>query len=129
MIIDTHVHIGKMLVFDMPPENVLYSMDKYGIDFSLVSNIECAENDHNGNPVPQKLQKSQNAVLEKTLEFARANSDKIGVLPWLKIRQERPDEKFIKMIADNRDIFTDSSCTPFIQLQHPMMNRLNPYTN
>lgn len=35
MIIDTHVHIGKMLVFDMPPENVLYSMDKYGIDFSF----------------------------------------------------------------------------------------------
>ena len=86
MIIDTHVHIGKMLVFDMPPEDVLYSMDKYGIDFSLISNVECAENSHNGNPIPQNLQKSQNTVLKKTLEFARANSDKIGVLPWLKIR-------------------------------------------
>ena len=72
MIIDTHVHIGKMLVFDMPPENVLYSIDKYGIDFSLVSNVECAENDHNGTPIPQSIQKSQNAVLKKTLEFASA---------------------------------------------------------
>lgn len=113
MIIDTHVHIGKMLVFDMPPENVLYSMDKYGIDFSLVSNVECAENDHNGNPIPQNLQKSQNAVLKKTLEFARTHSDKIGVLPWLKIRQERPDAEFIRMIADNRDIIYGLKLHPF----------------
>ena len=119
MIIDTHVHIGNMLVFDMLPEDVLYSMDKYGIDFSLVSNIECAENDHNGNPVPQNLQKSQNAVLEKTLEFARANPDKIGVLPWLKIRQERPDEKFIKMIADNRDIIYGLKLHPFHSITAP----------
>ena len=119
MIIDTHVHIGKMLVFDMPPENVLYSMDKYGIDFSLVSNIECAENDHNGNPVPQNLQKSQNAVLEKTLEFARANPDKIGVLPWLKIRQERPDAEFIRMIADNRDIIYGLKLHPFHSITAP----------
>lgn len=119
MIIDTHVHIGNMLVFDMPPENVLYSMDKYGIDFSLVSNIECAENDHNGNPVPQDLQKSQNEVLEKTLEFARANSDKIGVMPWLKIRQETPDKKFIKTISDNRDIVYGLKLHPFHSMTAP----------
>ena len=113
MIIDTHVHIGNMLVFDMPPENVLYSMDKYGIDFSLVSNVECAENDHDGTPIPQSIQKSQNAVLKKTLEFARGHSDKIGVLPWLKIRQERPDAEFIKMIAENRDIIYGLKLHPF----------------
>ena len=119
MIIDTHVHIGNMLVFDMPPENVLYSMDKYGIDFSLISNVECAENSHNGKPIPQNLQKSQNAVLEKTLEFARANSDKIGVLPWLKIRQERQDEKFIRMLADNRDIIYGLKLHPFHSITAP----------
>lgn len=36
MIIDTHAHIGKMLIFDMPEEDLLYSIEKYGIDFSLV---------------------------------------------------------------------------------------------
>lgn len=113
MIIDTHVHIGKILVFNMTQQDVLYSMDRYGIDFSLVSNIECAENDHSGNPVPHDLQKSQNAVLKKTLEFARANSDKIGVLPWLKIRQETPDKKFIKTISDNRDIVYGLKLHPF----------------
>lgn len=113
MIIDTHVHIGEFIVFNMPPEDVLYSMDRYCIDFSLISNVECAENSHSGKPIPKNLQKSQNEILEKTLEFARAHSDKIGVLPWLKIRQERPDEKFIKMIADNIDIIYGLKLHPF----------------
>lgn len=113
MIIDTHVHIGKILVFNMPEEDVLYSMDRYGIDFSLISNVECAENAPGGTPIPQNLQKSQNEVLEKTLEFARAHSNKIGVLPWLKIRQERPDAEFIRMIAENRDIIYGLKLHPF----------------
>ena len=37
MIIDTHVHIGKFMDFVMKPEDVIYSMERYGIDFSLVS--------------------------------------------------------------------------------------------
>lgn len=31
MIIDTHTHIGNMLGFVMPEEDILYSMKKYGI--------------------------------------------------------------------------------------------------
>lgn len=126
MIIDTHVHIGNILVFDMPPEDVLYSMDRYGIDFSLVSNVECAENDHNGNPIPQNLQKSQNEVLENTLEFAKAHSDKIGLLPWLKIRQETPDKKFIKTISDNRDIVYGLKLHPFHSRTAPDDETLEP---
>ncbi len=55
MIIDTHAHIGKMLIFDMPEEDLLYSIEKYGIDFSLVSNIEGSEFDEHGKPVPDFL--------------------------------------------------------------------------
>ena len=40
MIIDTHAHIGTLPPFDMTIEQVLYSMDKYGIDFTILSNIE-----------------------------------------------------------------------------------------
>ena len=57
MIIDTHVHIGHMLGFDMTREDVLYSMEKYGVDFSLVSNAEAAEFDHEGRPISSFFQK------------------------------------------------------------------------
>ena len=39
MISDTHVHIGNMLDFDLTGEQVLYSMEKYGISYSLVSAV------------------------------------------------------------------------------------------
>ena len=67
MIVDSHVHIGTIMNFNMTEEQVLYSMQKYGISFSLVSNIECAENDHNMKPIPEDLQKPQTLVLENTL--------------------------------------------------------------
>ena len=49
MIIDTHAHIGTLPPFDMTIDQLLYSMDAYGIDFTILSNIEGAENDHQGN--------------------------------------------------------------------------------
>ena len=53
MIIDTHAHIGALPpFFDMTTVQVLRSMDKYGVDFTLVSSIEAAEFDHQSNPVP-----------------------------------------------------------------------------
>ncbi len=126
MIIDTHAHIGKMLTFNMPEENVLYSMEKYGIDFSLVSNVEATENSHSGMKIPKIFQKSQNRVLEKSLKFARENSDKIGLLPWLKIRQELPDEKFIKLLKENRDIIYGLKLHPFHSRTAPDDEKLEP---
>ena len=59
MIIDTHVHIGKVLKFSMPEEMVLDSMEKYNIDFSLVSNIESAELDFKQKELPKEKQIDQ----------------------------------------------------------------------
>ncbi len=94
MIIDTHAHIGHMIGFNLKEKDLLYSIDKYSIDFSLISNIECAENDHKGRPIPKFLQKKQNKVLKKTVKFVREHSDRLGILIWLKIRQELPDDEF-----------------------------------
>ncbi len=126
MIIDTHAHIGKLLTFNMPEENVLYSMEKYGINFSLISSVEAAENSHSGKKIPRIFQKSQNKVLEKSLKFARENPDKIGILPWLKIRQELPDENFVKMLRENRDIIYGLKLHPFHSRTAPDEEKLEP---
>lgn len=57
MIIDTHVHIGNMLKFQMPEEMVIESMEKYGIDFSLVSNIDSTEVDFAQKEIPKDADK------------------------------------------------------------------------
>ena len=48
MIIDSHTHIGVLPPFYMTSDMLLDSMARFGIDFSLVSNIECAENAERG---------------------------------------------------------------------------------
>lgn len=113
MIIDTHVHIGTMIGFDMKPEDVLYSMDRYGIDFSLVSDIEAAEFDHRGRRVPKRLQKPQNEIFRETLRFARENPGRIGAVPWLRIASEQPDEEFRALLRENRELVYAFKFHPF----------------
>lgn len=127
MIIDTHVHIGHMIGFNLKEKDVLYSIEKYGIDFSLVSNIEGAEFSSNGRKVPRILQKSQNKILRETISFARKNPDKIGVLAWCKLHSEKPDEEFENLIKNNRDIIYGLKFHPFHSLTAPDDDKAEPY--
>ena len=53
MIIDSHVHIGSIGRFDMKPEYVIDSMERYGIDYSLVSSIAGVECNEDHTPLPE----------------------------------------------------------------------------
>ena len=127
MIIDTHVHIGRMIGFNLKEKDVLYSMEKYGVDFSLVSNIEGAEFSHKGQKIPRVLQKPQNKVLRKTIEFARKYPDKIGVLAWVKLCSGKLDEEFENLIKNNRDIIYGLKLHPFHSLTAPDDEKAEPY--
>ena len=111
MIIDTHVHIGTSLEFDLRPDDVLYSMERYGIDFSLVSNIEAAELDHKGKPLA--VQVSQNDTFQKTLEFACQYPERIGVLVWMKPRFEKIDAQFVRLLEENRSLIYGFKLHPY----------------
>lgn len=127
MIIDTHVHIGTMLSFDMKPEDVLGSMERFGVDFSLVSSIEAAEFDHEGRRVPPRLRKSQNEVFRDTLRFASRHPDRIGAMPWLRIASEQPDEEFRSLLRQNRDLIYAFKLHPFHSRTAPDDPRVEPY--
>lgn len=127
MLIDTHVHIGRMINFDMKEEEVLYALDQYGVDFALVSCIEGAECDHKGRRVPRILQKKQNDVLKKTIRFARENPDRIGAMPWVKPLTEQPDDEFVRLIEDNRDVIYGIKLHPFHSKVAPDDERLESY--
>lgn len=126
MIIDTHAHIGALLNFNMTVGQVLRSMERFGIDFSLVSNIEGAETDHQGNPVPPEFSVPQNELLRRTLEATACAPDKIGVLPWMRIRNELPDKEFKKLIDENRSRIFGLKLHPFHARVAPDEERLEP---
>ena len=101
MIIDSHVHIGNIMNFNMPEEMVLKSMEKYNIDYSLVSNAEASEVDGNQELIPIEFQHSQIETCEKILRFAKNNPKKIGALLWVKPRLEGCTEDFKNLVKEN----------------------------
>lgn len=102
MIIDSHVHIGTIIDFNMPKEYVIASMEKYNIDYCIVSNGEAIEVDHTQKPIPSEQQKGQIEVNEEVLSFANENPGRIGVLLWIKPSTEGCTPEFEELIIKNR---------------------------
>ena len=130
MIIDTHVHTG---IFEAPDrtvnmseEIVLQSMELYHIDFALVSNA-AVEYDCEWNPVPLEKQISQEDALRQSIAFARANSDKIGILPWVKPATQTVTEELETLIRDNLDIIYGIKVHPFHSKIPFDSERVEPY--
>lgn len=113
MVIDTHAHIGTILKFNMTKEMLLESMDKYGVDYSLISNIEGAEFDNDQSPIPEKFQKSQKKINEAAIKLAREYPSKIGVLMWAKPSTEGCIKEFEDMISNNRDVVYGIKIHPY----------------
>ena len=128
MIIDTHVHIGGEAVgFHMNEDMVIEAMEKYGIDFSIVSNGDSGECDHQQKLLPENLQISQEESLMRTIRFARKFPDKIGVAPWVKPLTEGYNKDFEKLVYDNRDVIFALKLHPFHSNVAPTDERALPY--
>jgi len=127
MIIDTHVHISDQFTFYMTEEMILEAMEKYGIDYALVSNGDAVEVDHEQNPIPAQAHISQEDNLKRVLVFARENEDKIGVAVWVKPLTETVTQELETMIAENRDIIYALKLHPFHSKISPMDEKVKPY--
>ena len=113
MIIDTHVHIGDMIGFHMTEEDVLYSMQQYGIDHSIVSCLDAAQFDHELRLIPSKYCRSQIECLQKVVDFAKKYPDRISAAAWLRPYNEKADYDLYKTINDNRKYIKAIKFHPF----------------
>lgn len=113
MIIDAHVHVGKMLGLDMSPSIVIDSAVKYGIDYMLVSCIDSSEVDHEQNLIPAKYMVSQIESARRMIKFARDNQDKVGALIWGKPLTETVDRQLKDYIQKERDIIYGIKIHPY----------------
>ena len=102
MIIDIHSHIGSSLKWNLEEETLLKSLEKYHIDFTIVSNIESSEVDNDQLLIEKPYQVSQYDSNFKTIEFAKKNKDKVGAAIWVKPLTEGVDDKLINLIKENR---------------------------
>lgn len=127
MIIDTHVHISDHFTFYMTEEMILEAMEKYGIDYALVSNGDAVEVDHEQNPIPKQAHISQEDNLKRVLAFAREHEDKIGVAVWVKPLTETVTPELEALIKENKDIIYALKLHPFHSKISPMDEKVKPY--
>lgn len=126
MVIDSHAHIGRILVYNLSYKRVLWAMEKYGVDFSLVSSFESIENDNKGRKIPWIAQKHQNRVLIRTVKAVKKAPDKLGALIWLKIRQELPNKRTVRLIEKYRPYIYGIKLHPYHSKTAPDDPRLKP---
>ena len=127
MIIDSHVHIGRILNFNMKKSEVLYSMEKYGIDYSIVSDCRAAEFDHHQRELPKILQKPQIECIKGCVDFAKEYPRKIGAALWLRPFHEAPDEKLYDYIKENRAFIKALKFHPFHSKLPFDCDKMEPY--
>lgn len=104
MLIDSHVHISNILGFYMTEAMVLEMMEKYHVDYVLLSNCDAAEYGHDGKLLPKEQQKSQAECFKRAIAFAKEQPGRIGILPWIKPTIETADAELEQLIAENRDV-------------------------
>jgi len=83
MIIDSHMHVGTIDDLDMPDYLVIPAMERYGIAFGLLSNIEGGEFGKYGR-IPDNLQKNQREANDRVLELVLHNPSALAGQFWIR---------------------------------------------
>lgn len=110
MIIDSHVHIGMHENIDMKLEYILKSMEKYKIDFSLVSSAEAEE--YNGNL--ERLNSRDQVILNRSLiDVVKRYPDKLGALIWCKPKNEIVTDELEQLVEENLQYIYGFKFHPF----------------
>ncbi len=124
LIIDIHTHIGKIADFyDMPIEKQLFSMEKYKIDYALISDITCGEC-----YTKAEIGKDFQYLINKNaIEIAKKHRDKIGVLLWCRANAEGFNSDFLKLYLENKDIVKGLKIHPDIASLPPYDEKYFPY--
>lgn len=126
MIIDSHAHIGNLLILNLSVRKVLYSMERYAVDFSLVSSIESTEYYSEGKRLPWPLRRTQYRVCKKTIRAAKRHPDKLGALLWLQIDRCVPNERLCRLIEKNRRYIYGVKIHPYRSETAPDEPKLEP---
>lgn len=128
MIIDTHVHIGgEAIGFHMKEEMVLEMMEKYNIDYAIVSNGDSCEMNHQQRLLPKEVQITQEKALRRVISFAESNPEKIGVAVWVKPYLQGRTDELETLIKEHLHMIHAIKLHPFHSNTKPTDEKVLPY--
>jgi uncharacterized protein len=127
MIIDAHAHIGQLhqISSSQSRDMILKSIDRYHIDFSLVSNGDAEEFSSKGRKLRRKP--SQLSLNQATIDFVSAHPTRLGALLWCKPFSETADEPLEKLIREHRQLIFGLKFHPFCSQVAANDPKMEPY--
>ncbi|MCX7922854.1 MAG: amidohydrolase family protein [Clostridia bacterium] len=129
MILDSHIHIGAIMKFDMSEEIVIRSMDRYNIGVAIVSNVEGVEFDSDLNELPPHFQKSQESINTRVLNFVKQHPAKLKGLYWIKPHLEGYSSKIEEFMVNNKEHFVGFKFHQYHSKMRFTDEKLVPYLN
>lgn len=126
MIIDAHAHIASWPSVSLCKKNLLSSMEKYHINYALVSHCDCSEFPSIEERYPiRKI--TQRAGLKECLDFAKRHHGKIGVLVWVNPHREKLSPAFKRLIENNLKYIHGFKFHPFESKLQISDIKMKPY--
>ncbi|MGN0298221.1 MAG: amidohydrolase family protein [Lachnospiraceae bacterium] len=126
MIIDTHAHISTIDP-KWSIEQLLVGMDRYHIDYALVSTVDCCEGSSDHKILPRSQQHSQYEANQAMIDVVRQYPGRFGVLLWAKPHLECCDRLFEKLLVDNLDIVKGLKFHPYYSLMPFNSKKIESY--
>lgn len=126
MIIDSHAHIGNLIVLNLSVRKVLWSMQEYGVDFSLVSSIRNTEYYDENRRLPWPLRQTPLRACRQTVRAAKRHPAKLGALLWLQTGKKLPVERLRRFIEKNRRWIYGIKLHPYRSQVAPDDPRMEP---
>lgn len=127
MIIDIHTHVGRTSDFNLPKKVLLDSINRYSIDFVLISNIAGSEVDQKQRIYDEQQQIDQVWLNEKTIEFASLHADKMKVLLWCKPLTQGYTPAFEKLYKKHRKMICGLKIHPYYSKMKMNDRRMEGY--
>ena len=115
-----------MVVLNLSVGKVLRSMERCGVDFSLVSSIESTEYYKPHKRLPFFLRRSTLRVCKKTVRAVKRHPDKLGALLWIQTGRKIPVERLSRFIEKNRQYIYGIKIHPYRSEVAPDDPRMEP---
>ena len=112
--IDAHAHILSSPTIKSSERNIIQSMKRNGIEFSLVSNCDAAEFSSGASSRVKKTTTLQ--ALRQVIEFVESNPNKLGAAVWIRpVKENGPSNELKEYVRNKRHLIYALKFHPFCE--------------
>lgn len=125
MIIDTHAHIGSWPSVKASERDLVESIHRYHIAFTIVSDCDCSEFPSLHKFAPHQV----TAVfgLQKVLQFVKKDPKHFGAAVWINPNKETVTDELRNLIRENRSLIYALKMHPYESHLKPTSPKMKPY--